>query len=47
MELNRIELNRLIERCLREDIGTGDLTTNSIVPPDAVSGGYILAKEDG
>ncbi|BAF58408.1 nicotinate-nucleotide pyrophosphorylase [Pelotomaculum thermopropionicum SI] len=47
MELNQIELNRLIERCLREDIGTGDLTTNSIVPPDAVSGGYILAKEDG
>ncbi|NPV72900.1 MAG: carboxylating nicotinate-nucleotide diphosphorylase [Pelotomaculum sp.] len=42
-----MELNRLIERCLREDIGTGDLTTNSIVPPDAVSGGYILAKEDG
>jgi len=44
---NSIELRKLIEVCLNEDIGTGDLTTNSIVPADAVSTGYIVAKEDG
>ena len=47
MELNMIELQKLIDRCLREDLGAGDLTTNSTVPADAVSTGYILAKEAG
>ena len=47
MELNIFELQKLIERCLREDLGAGDLTTNSTVPAGAVSTGYILAKEDG
>ena len=47
MELNPFELEDLIDRCLREDVGTGDLTTNSIVPPDATTYGYILVKEGG
>lgn len=47
MELNRLELENLIDRCLREDVGAGDLTTNSIVPPDAATYGYIMAKEGG
>ncbi|MCL6634840.1 MAG: carboxylating nicotinate-nucleotide diphosphorylase [Peptococcaceae bacterium] len=47
MDLNLLELQRLIEHCLYEDIGTGDLTTNSIVPPDAVSTGYVIAREEG
>ncbi|OPX89745.1 MAG: putative nicotinate-nucleotide pyrophosphorylase (carboxylating) [Pelotomaculum sp. PtaB.Bin104] len=47
MNLDLIGLHRLIERSLNEDIGTGDLTTNSIVPIKAVSTGYILAKEAG
>lgn len=47
MELNLFELEELIDRSLREDIGTGDLTTNSIVAPDARTYGYILAKEGG
>lgn len=47
MELNLFELEELIDRSLREDIGTGDLTTNSIVAPDAVTYGYIMAKEGG
>ncbi len=47
MELNIFELQKLIDRCLREDLGAGDLTTNSTVPAGAVSTGYILAKEDG
>lgn len=47
MDFNMIELRKLIGDYLNEDIGTGDLTTNSIVPADAVSTGYIIAKENG
>jgi len=37
----------MLERFLSEDIGAGDITTNSIVPPDAASNGYIVAKAGG
>ncbi|MGI6492715.1 MAG: carboxylating nicotinate-nucleotide diphosphorylase [Pelotomaculum sp.] len=47
MELNRLFLDEIIDRCLREDVGTGDLTTNSIVPAQATTRGYIMAKEAG
>ncbi|MDD2443944.1 MAG: carboxylating nicotinate-nucleotide diphosphorylase [Desulfotomaculaceae bacterium] len=47
MDLNELELQKLIDRCLCEDLGAGDLTTNSTVPAGAVSTGYILAKEAG
>jgi nicotinate-nucleotide pyrophosphorylase (carboxylating) len=33
-----------IRTALEEDIGTGDATTNSIVPPDASLRGNIVAK---
>ena len=36
-----------LEAALREDIGTGDLTTNAIVPPDAVAAGRFVAREEG
>ncbi|MCX7995426.1 MAG: carboxylating nicotinate-nucleotide diphosphorylase [candidate division WOR-3 bacterium] len=32
---------------LKEDLGTGDITTDSIVPPDAQTLGIIFPKEDG
>ncbi len=47
MELNMLELRRIIEHSLTEDIGTGDITTNSIVSPDSVTRGIIFAKEPG
>ena len=47
MELNRIALNKLIERSFAEDIGTGDITTNSIVPAGSTTKGIIYAKEPG
>lgn len=40
-------LNRLISSALSEDIGTGDITTISCVPEDAVSQGAFIAKENG
>jgi nicotinate-nucleotide pyrophosphorylase (carboxylating) len=36
-----------IRRALAEDVGPGDVTTNSIVPPDAIMRGRIIAKQDG
>lgn len=36
-----------IRRALAEDVGPGDVTTNSIVPPDAAMRGRIIAKQDG
>ena len=36
-----------IRRALAEDIGTGDVTTDSIVPPDAWLRGRIIAKQAG
>ncbi|MFO8033791.1 MAG: carboxylating nicotinate-nucleotide diphosphorylase [Candidatus Bipolaricaulota bacterium] len=37
----------LIERALSEDIGTGDRTTESIVPPDATARCILVAKAAG
>jgi len=36
-----------IKRALEEDIGVGDVTTDSIVPPDASLVGRIVAKQAG
>lgn len=36
-----------IRRALEEDIGTGDVTTDSIVPADARLRGHIVAKQSG
>ncbi len=41
------EIVECLKRALAEDIGTGDVTTNSIVPADAVLRGKILAKDNG
>jgi nicotinate-nucleotide pyrophosphorylase (carboxylating) len=36
-----------IQRAIAEDIGTGDVTTNSIIPTDALMRGHIIAKQSG
>ena len=36
-----------IQRALEEDIQTGDVTSNSIIPPDATMRGQIIAKQEG
>ncbi len=41
------EILDCIRRALDEDIGTGDATTLSIVPPEAAMRGQIIAKQDG
>jgi nicotinate-nucleotide pyrophosphorylase (carboxylating) len=42
-----LEISQCIARALEEDIGPGDVTTNTIVPADASLRGRIVAKQDG
>ena len=42
-----MDFTNQIRRALDEDIGAGDATTNSIVPPDATMRGSIIAKQAG
>jgi nicotinate-nucleotide pyrophosphorylase (carboxylating) len=41
------EIFQYINRALEEDIGSGDVTTDTIVPADATLRGRIVAKQDG
>jgi nicotinate-nucleotide pyrophosphorylase (carboxylating) len=41
------EISQYIKRALDEDIGTGDVTTDTIVPEGASLRGRIVAKQDG
>lgn len=41
------EILSSVERALAEDIGSGDVTTEGIVPEDATLEGRIISKEDG
>lgn len=41
------EIVAAIQRALAEDIGSGDVTTNSIVPAEARMRGQIIAKQAG
>ena len=37
----------VIQNALREDVGSGDATSNSIIPPDAGVEAVLIAKQDG
>ncbi len=41
------EIDRIIQNALNEDIGYGDVTTESCVPEEAAIRGVFLAKEEG
>ena len=45
--LKLTQLDEIIKRCLAEDIGTGDVTTLSVVPAGSMALGHIWAKEAG
>jgi len=47
MGLTTDELGSLAAAALAEDVGDGDITTDSIVPPDARSQARLLFKEKG
>lgn len=41
------KIDILIQLAIQEDIGSGDITTESIFPPDLMGEGEFIAKEDG
>lgn len=47
MSLNLRAIRDLLELALQEDIGAGDITSDSVVPAHAMTVGTILAKSDG
>lgn len=42
-----VDISQCIRRALDEDIGSGDVTTDTIVPANASLRGRIIAKQDG
>lgn len=44
---NYREVDDIIDRALAEDMPAGDITSESVIPPDSVSVALILAKEPG
>ncbi len=42
-----LHLRKIIKEALKEDIGFGDITTESIIPEDMISRAIIIAKEEG
>lgn len=47
MSLDWKKAREIIRIALEEDIGTGDVTTNTVVPRDTTALGVITSKEDG
>lgn len=45
--MNKLIAKELIEAFLKEDVGTGDLSTNLVFDDDIRGEGYFLAKDDG
>ena len=45
--ISQARLRQLIGSALEEDVGSGDLTTESLVPRDLQASAYLLVKENG
>ena len=45
--MNNIIIDEIILNALREDIGTGDITTLTTIPADKIAHGKFIAKEEG
>jgi nicotinate-nucleotide pyrophosphorylase (carboxylating) len=41
------EIDRVIEAALQEDMPDGDITSESLIPPESISKAIFMAKEDG
>jgi nicotinate-nucleotide pyrophosphorylase (carboxylating) len=45
--MNPLDVCRLVDEALTEDIGTGDLTTGLVIPPNAQAEGEIVSRARG
>lgn len=47
MELNKNYIETVVRNALAEDIGSGDITSKTIIPRNTIASGTIILKEDG
>ena len=47
MKIDLEKIRPMIRKALQEDIGSGDITTNSIVPKDLKARAAIIVREEG
>jgi len=47
MKINKIEIEKIIYSALKEDVGSGDITSNFIIPHNKSARAFMLAKEEG
>ena len=47
MKINNRQIDKLVLAAFEEDIGTGDITTNTTIPSGTLASGRFIAKEDG
>lgn len=45
--MNLLQVCHLVDEALSEDLGSGDITTDSVVPPDAAAEGEIISRGKG
>lgn len=45
--LNNAQIRQVVDLALAEDLGKGDVTTNSLIPNEKIGVASILAKEEG
>ncbi len=46
-EINLAKVSALVESAVKEDVGTGDITSDSVIPENLRATAALLAKEDG
>ncbi len=44
-DISPVELSRIVDAALAEDLASGDVTTRSVVPPGAMARGALVARE--
>ena len=47
MKIDKKEIDKIVSRALKEDIGTGDITSTLIISRDKKAKAFILSKEEG
>ena len=47
MDVSQAEIDEVVRRALLEDLGAGDITTETLVPPDLHGTARIIAKAEG
>jgi len=47
IEMRQLQIRKIVERAIVEDVGSGDITTRLTIPETATASGVILAKESG